>query len=206
MEEVQLIGREQEKAMLTKYGKSGKAEFVAVYGRRRVGKTFLIKQTWSDSFVFETSGVIQGTRDEQFAAFNQSLRRIGYTGNYVKNWMDAFFALEQTITPRLETGKRQVIFIDELPCMDVKGTRFVVALGHFWNSFVTNHNNLMLIVCGSATSWMVDNIVNNHGGLHNQITHLMHLHPFQLSQCEQFFHWRQMAWDRLSMLQAYMVF
>lgn len=206
MENVQLIGREQEKALLLKYGKSKKAEFVAVYGRRRVGKTFLIKQTLSDSFLFETSGVIQGTRDDQFAAFNQSLRRIGYIGAYVKNWMDAFFALEQTITPRLESGKRQVIFIDELPCMDVSGTRFVVALGHFWNSFVTNHPNLMLIVCGSATSWMVDNIVNNHGGLHNRITHLMHLHPYNLAQCEQFFRWREMSWDRLSMLQAYMIF
>ena len=93
MENVQLIGREQEKALLLKYGKSKKAEFVAVYGRRRFGKTFLIKQTLSDSFLFETSGVIQGTRDDQFAAFNQSLRRIGYIGAYVKNWMDAFFAL-----------------------------------------------------------------------------------------------------------------
>ena len=206
MEKVQLIGREQEKALLTKYSRSGKAEFVAVYGRRRVGKTFLIKQTLGDSFIFETSGVIQGTRDDQFAAFNQSLRRIGYTGAYAKNWMDAFFALEQAVSPRLDANKRQVIFIDELPCMDVAGTRFVVALGHFWNSFVTNHPNLMLIVCGSATSWMVDHIVNNHGGLHDRITHLMHLHPFNLAQCEQYFHWRGMAWDRLSVLQAYMIF
>ena len=114
--------------------------------------------------------------------------------------------MEQTILPKLDNRKRQVIFIDELPCLDIAGTRFVVALGHFWNSFVTNHNNLMLVVCGSATSWMVDNIVNNHGGLHNRITHLMHLRPFNLAQCEQFFRWRGMSWNRLSVLQAYMVF
>ena len=206
MEELQIIGREQEQSLLLKYAESRKAEFVAMYGRRRVGKTFLIKQTLGDMIIFETSGVIQGSRDDQFAAFNQSLRRIGYTGTFANNWMDAFFALEQTISPRLDPNKRQVVFIDELPCLDVVGTRFVPALGNFWNSFVTNHRNLMLVVCGSATSWMVDNIVNNHGGLHDRITHLMHLHPFNLARCEQFFQWHQMPWDRLSILQAYMVF
>lgn len=202
----QIIGREQEQNLLLTYAESEKAEFVAVYGRRRVGKTFLIKQTLGDKFVFETSGVIQGSRDDQFAAFNQSLRRTGYTGAFANNWMDAFFALEQTIIPRLIPDKRQVIFIDELPCLDVTGTRFVAALGNFWNSFVTNHRNLMLIVCGSATSWIVDNIVNNHGGLHNRITHQIHLHPFDLAGCEKFFQWRQMPWDRLSVMQAFMVF
>jgi len=206
MDAFQLIGREQEKSLLERYARSRKPEFVAVYGRRRVGKTFLIKQTLGDQLVFETSGVIQGSRDDQFAAFNQSLRRIGYTGDYTTKWMDAFFALEQTLNAQLDPDKRQIIFIDELPCMDVKGTRFVVALGHFWNSWVVNHPNLMLVVCGSATSWMVDNIVNNRGGLHNRITHLMHLHPFDLSQCEQLFRSRDMTWDRLAIMQAYMVF
>ncbi len=203
---MEIIGRTEEMAQLNRYATSNQPEFVAIYGRRRVGKTFLINKTLSAQMVFETSGVLMGEKDDQFAAFNQSLRRIGYTGKAPHKWMDLFFALEQTLTPRLDSNKRQIIFIDELPCFDVTGTRFVAALGHFWNSWVSKHDNLMLIVCGSATSWMVDNIVNNHGGLHDRITHLMHLHPFNLAQCEQFFQSRNMPWDRLSMLQAYMVF
>lgn len=203
---MELIGRTTETATLNSYAASAQAEFIALYGRRRVGKTFLINKVFADSFAFETSGVIEGCTDDQFAAFNQSLRRIGYDGPYVKKWMDAFFALEQTLTPRLDASRRQVIFIDELPCLDVNKTRFVIALGHFWNSWVVKHDNLMLIVCGSATSWMVDNVINNRGGLHNRVTHTMHLHPYNLAQCEQYFHARQMPWDRLAVTQAYMVF
>lgn len=201
-----IIGRTHEVECLKNYASSSKAEFVAVYGRRRVGKTFLINKTFGNQMIFDTSGVLMGEKEDQFSAFHQSLRRIGYSGKLPSNWMDAFFALEQTLTPRLDKTKRQVIFIDELPCFDITRTRFVAALGHFWNSWVSRQDNLMLIVCGSATSWMVDNIVNNHGGLHDRITHLMHLHPFNLSQCEQFFRWRNMPWDRLSVMQAYMVF
>lgn len=203
---MQLIGRTNEKALLQSYVGSQQAEFIAMYGRRRVGKTFLISNMFADMIVFETSGIIHGSSEDQFAAFNHSLRKIGYTGLYANTWMDAFFALEQTLTPKIKKDQRQVIFIDELPCLDVRSTRFVVALGHFWNSWVSKHNNLILIVCGSATSWMVDKIVNNHGGLHNRITHTMHLHPFNLAQCEEYFQARGMVWDRQSIMQAYMVF
>ena len=203
---MEIIGRTEEMAQLKRYAASIQPEFVAMYGRRRVGKTFLINKTLGEQMVFETSGVLMGEKDDQFEAFNQSLRRIGYKGKTPRKWMDMFFALEQTLTPNLDPNKRQIIFIDELPCFDVKGTRFVAALGHFWNSWVSKHDNLMLIVCGSATSWMVDNIVNNHGGLHDRITHLMHLHPFTLAQTEQYMQARQFKWDRLAILQAYMVF
>lgn len=203
---MEIIGRAKEIAQLNKYASSKQPEFVAMYGRRRVGKTFLINKTLGNQMVFETSGVLMGEKEYQFAAFNQSLRRIGYEGKSLNKWMDAFFALEQTLTPHLDPNKRQVIFIDELPCFDVAGTRFVEALGHFWNSWVSKHDNLMLIVCGSATSWMVNNIVNNHGGLHDRITHLMHLHPFTLAQTELYLQTRRFTWDRLAMLQAYMVF
>ena len=183
---MEIIGRTKEVTELNKYVSSNKPEFIAVYGRRRVGKTFLITKTLENQMIFETSGVIMGEKEDQFAAFNQSLRRIGYEGPTLTNWMEAFFTLEQLLTPRIKDGKRYIIFMDELPCFDTQGSRFVIALGHFWNSFVSKHDNLMLIVCGSATSWMVDNIVDNKGGLHDRITHSIHLHPFSLVQCEQF--------------------
>ncbi len=201
-----IVGRKEEMAQLNKYVASKQPEFVAIYGRRRVGKTFLINNTLGNQMVFETSGVLMGEKEDQVAAFNQSLRRIGYEGKSLTNWMDAFFALEQILESRLDINKRQIIFIDELPCFDVKGMRFVAALGHFWNSWVSKHDNLMLIVCGSATSWMVDKIVNNHGGLHDRITHLMHLHPYTLAQTEQYLQARKFKWDRLAILQAYMIF
>ena len=203
---MEIIGREAEVALLNNYASSNRPEFVAVYGRRRVGKTYLITQTLESQMIFETSGVIMGEKEDQFAAFNQSLRRIGYEGPSLTKWMDAFFALEQLLSPRIADGKRHIIFIDELPCLDTQGGRFVVALGHFWNSWVSRHSNLMLIVCGSATSWMVDNIVDNKGGLHDRITHTLHLHPFSLVQCELFLRAYRITWDKLTMLQAYMVF
>lgn len=201
-----LIGRGDEIKSLQNYYESEQAEFIAIYGRRRVGKTFLISQVFEDKIDFETSGVLLGSKEEQFAAFNQSLKRIGYEGPFIHVWMDAFFALEQLLASRLEDNKRHVIFIDELPCLDISGTRFVVALGHFWNSFVSKHTNLMLIVCGSATSWMITNIIDNHGGLHNRITHELYVSPFTLAQTEQYFITRGFVWDRLALLQIYMVF
>ena len=203
---MEIIGRTNEVALLNKYASSNKPEFVAVYGRRRVGKTFLITQTLENQMIFETSGVIMGEKEDQFAAFYQSLRRIGYEGSTLTNWMEAFFILEQLLTPRIKDGKRHIIFMDELPCFDTQGSRFVIALGHFWNTFVSRHDNLMLIVCGSATSWMVDNIVDNKGGLHNRITHALYLQPFSLAQSELFCKECHITWDRLSLLQAYMVF
>lgn len=101
-------------------------------------------------------------------------------------------------------GKKCVIFIDELPCLDITGTRFVSALSNFWNSFVSRHENMMLVVCGSATTWMIKNIVDNHGGLHNRITHEMHIHPFTLKETETYFQSRGFVWDRLSLTQLYM--
>jgi len=201
-----VIGRKSESKLLQRYANSNQAEFVAVLGRRRVGKTYLISKTFEGEIDFETSGVLNGSNEDQFAAFNQSLRRIGYEGDYAEKWMDAFFALEQTLLPKLNNNKRHIIFIDELPCFDIRGTRFVAALGNFWNSFVSKYSNLMLIVCGSATSWMIKNVVDNKGGLHNRITHEIHLHPFTLQQCEQYVKWRNIAWDRMSILQAYMIF
>ena len=96
---MEIIGRTEEMAQLKRYAVSIQPEFVAMYGRRRVGKTFLINKTLGEQMVFETSGVLMGEKDDQFEAFNQSLRRIGYKGKTPRKWMDMFFALEQTLTP-----------------------------------------------------------------------------------------------------------
>ena len=199
-----IVGRHQELDRFEKYYNSGKAEFIAVYGRRRVGKTFLIRQRFKDEFAFDMTGILEGTKSEQMTAFHTALKLSGYKGKKNLNWIDAFFALRQVLEKKIEPGKRCIIFIDELPCLDTPKAGFVNALGHFWNNWANWQSEIMLIVCGSATSWMVRNIIDNHGGLHDRITHDIHLRPFTLSEAEEFFNTNGFTWNRFSIMQAYM--
>ena len=199
-----IIGRKNELAQIEQYYNSGKAEFIAVYGRRRVGKTFLIRQHFKNQFAFDMTGVMEGTKSEQMTAFHAALKTYGYKGNKNQNWIDAFFSLRQLLESKIEKGKRCVIFIDEIPCLDTPKAGFINALGHFWNNWANWQSEIMLIVCGSATSWMVRNLIDNHGGLHDRITHEIHLHPFTLRETEEFFTHNGFAWNRLSIIQAYM--
>lgn len=202
-----VIGRKSEKATLKKYIESDKAEFIAVYGRRRVGKTFLIRQMFGSDFAFEVSGTINGKKDEQMVNFIQALKRFGYDGTKnPKTWYEAFELLQELLEPKIKRQEPCIIFIDELPCFDTQKARFITAFDHFWNGWASHYSNIKLIVCGSATSWMVNNIIDNHGGLHNRITHEMHLKPFCLAEAEEYFKEYGFGWNRLSVLHAYMVF
>ncbi|MCQ2234931.1 MAG: ATP-binding protein [Paludibacteraceae bacterium] len=199
-----LIGRNEEINQLHRYFNSTRAEFVALYGRRRVGKTFLVRHLYGDTFAFHVTGIMNGDKRTEMAAFIQALKQYGYKGTMPKTWLDAFFALQQLLESRIEKGHRCLVFIDELPCFDTPKAGFVSALSNFWNNWANWVSEVMLIVCGSATSWMVSNIIDNHGGLHNRITHEMHLHPFSLHETEEFFIARNSPWTRSIILQAYM--
>lgn len=199
-----LIGRTVEQQELLRYMESGRAEFIAVYGRRRVGKTFLIRKLFGTEFAFEVSGTIGGKRNEQMFNFVQSLRRYGYEGNEIPTtWNEAFDLLQRLLQPKAEAG-RCILFFDELPCFDTPRAGFVRAFDHFWNGWASHYPGIKLIVCGSATSWMVDNIIDNHGGLHNRITHELHLSPFTLAETEQYCTAYGFTWSRLAILQVYM--
>lgn len=200
----QLIGRQREQALLEACGHSGRAEFVAIYGRRRVGKTFMVRTYYHNTFAFDVTGVLDGSKAEQMESFHTALLEHGYKGKKCTSWIEAFFALRRLLEAKIKAGERCVIFIDELPCFDTPKAGFVNALGHFWNSWANWQPEVMLIVCGSATSWMVRNVIDNHGGLHDRITHEIHLHPFTLAEAEQFFAAGKFVWNRLSVLQAYM--
>ena len=199
-----IVGRNNEIARIEQYYNSGKAEFIAVYGRRRIGKTFLIRQYFRNQFAFDMTGVMEGSKAEQMTAFHTALKTYGYKGRKNQNWIDAFYALRELLEAKIEQGKRCVIFIDELPCLDTPKAGFVNALGHFWNNWANWQSEIMLIVCGSATSWMVRNVIDNHGGLHDRITHEIHLHPFTLAETEEYFAKNGFAWNRLSILRSYM--
>ena len=183
---------------------SDKAEFVAVYGRRRVGKTYLIQQYFENRFSFSATGIIGGSREEELFAFTSAMISSGYSGPRPKNWLEAFESLKKLLESHPPVG-RQVIYIDELPCFDTPKSGFVRALGHFWNTWASLRKDVVLIVCGSATSWMTDNIINDHGGLHDRTTHTICLRQFTLAETEAFLKVRGILWPRHQITEAYMM-
>ena len=198
-----IIGRDSQFAKLKSYEGSGKSEFIALYGRRRVGKTSLIRYYFKDKFDFFVSGVLEGEREDQKTAFRTALQKYGYKGPAPQNWHEAFEALG-TIVSRCKRKKRCVIFIDEISCFDIEYSRFVKELGIFWNNIASWQDNVFLVICGSATSWMIRNVIDNRGGLHRRVTHEMHLRPFTLYQSEMYFKAKHFKWDRMTILQLYM--
>ena len=202
---MKIIGRDTESAKLKSWYKSGKAEFVAIYGRRRVGKTYLVNTFFNNQFAFDATGIIGGTRAEELDAFHSALVEYGYSGPKPKKWMEAFDALKDLLKEKIVKGKRAIVFIDELPCMATPKSDLVKALDYFWNKWGSRQKELMLIVCGSATSWIVRNNIDNKGGLHNRITHEMHIFPFHLKETREFLSANKFKWNDVTVLQAYMI-
>ena len=207
-----IIGRKKEIEELERLYNADNAEFVAVYGRRRVGKTYLIKEVFKDRFAFWHTGLSPYDHDKKFLLRDQlqtffySLQDYGLEGEPCpKSWLEAFRLLEILLAKK-DDGSRQVVFIDELPWMDTARSRFIPAFEHFWNGWASKRDNIMLIVCGSATSWMEDNLINNKGGLYNRLNREMKLHPFTLAECEAYFRSKEMMMSRYDVAQTYMVF
>ena len=202
----EIIGRKAEIELLNKYAESGKAEFVAIYGRRRVGKTFLVNQVFKNRATFSMTGILDGDKKAQMHAFTDALDLYGQPNTPTpKNWYDAFQILRHFLSEKMSGNSPCIIFIDELPCFETRKSDFVNALGYFWNSWASLQDNLMLIVCGSATSWMIKNIIDNHGGLHDRITHEIHLKEFTLRETEEYLLSYGFPWDRMMVVQTYMV-
>jgi AAA+ ATPase superfamily predicted ATPase len=202
-----LIGRETEKKLLQEAMDSGSPELIAVFGRRRVGKTFLIRQYLAKSIVFEFVGTRDAKLAVQLGNFKNALgKAIGNDKIYrtPESWADAFDQLIHYLNSKLATG-RTVVFLDEFPWLNTHKAGFLPAFDHWWNSWGTKQNNLIVIICGSAASWMIRNIVNNKGGLHNRITRKIRLLPFNLKETEEFLHASAVNIDRYQLLQLYMV-
>ncbi len=184
-----IVGRESERQLLDDIMRSGRPEFLVVYGRRRVGKTYLIREYFKDSFSFYATGVPNTKTREQLKVFNTHLIEYGSKEKRVpQDWLEAFGRLREVLevdeVSRNPVGARRVIFLDELPWMDTARSDFKTALDHFWNSYASAKSDIVLIVCGSATSWIIDNILLDTGGLYNRVTRRMMLSPFTLSECE----------------------
>lgn len=199
-----IIGRNREQQILREAYDSEYSQFVAVYGRRRVGKTFLVRETFDYQFTFEHSGVARGNNRTQLTAFRDSLVDAGMPKSAIpSNWMEAFALLRQFIRQSPE-GKK-IIFIDEIPWMDAPRSNFVSALEYFWNAFASARKDILLIICGSATSWIINKVLKNHGGLHNRVTCRLHIQPFSLNECEKYVESLGMNLSRYDLLELYMV-
>ena len=206
-----MIGRKQELEILEECLGSGRPEFLALYGRRRVGKTYLIKEFFNETFSFYATGVNGENKKYQLRAFKSALEKYGDPDRTIpKDWFEAFERLQKLLqrdeVVRDYKSGRRVIFLDELPWMDTPRSEFKSAFDFFWNSWGSSQKDLFLIVCGSATSWIMDNIVKDTGGLYNRITRQMRLMPFDLSECEQLLKLNGLRYSRKQVVESYMIF
>ena len=201
-----IIGRKKEQEALKRFSESEKAEFIAIYGRRRVGKTYLIREFFDNQFAFYHTGLANTGMKMQLRSFNSSLNSYS-TNKYskAKTWFDSFEQLKHLLTTINKNGKK-IVFIDEMPWIDTSRSGFLTALEHFWNGWASGQKDILLIVCGSVTSWIVDKILNNHGGLHNRVTQQINLKPFTLAECEEYYEKHHLEMSRLEMLESYMIF
>ncbi|MFM8454928.1 MAG: AAA family ATPase [Gammaproteobacteria bacterium] len=205
-----LVGRKSEKTILSEFLDSNQAEFLAVYGRRRVGKTFLIREFFSNKkcVFFNTTGMRAGTRSEQIAHFMDEVGRVFYQGaalETVKTWNAAFNILTKALSG-INKNKKIVLFLDEFPWMATRKSRLLENLEYYWNQHWSNQKNIKLIICGSSASWIINKIINNKGGLHNRVTTRILLEPFCLSETRDFLISKGISLNHQQILQLYMSF
>ena len=200
-----IIARTSEIDTLERKFNSGKSEFVIVYGRRRIGKTFLVNNVFADRLTFAYVGARKQKPKKQLQRFAEQLKSYSCSpfAPVLANWDEAFQAL-RTLIESKPKETRKVVFFDEMPWIDTPRSSFVEALEYFWNAWAAQRNDILFIACGSATSWMVNKLVKNKGGLHNRITEQIYLRPFRLGECEEYLHANGCVWDRYTILQCYM--
>ncbi|MEZ4849294.1 MAG: ATP-binding protein [Bacteroidia bacterium] len=200
-----LIGRKEEKEILQKAYNSMRPEMVAVIGRRRVGKTFLIRSVFENRIKFEVTGIKDAKKEEQLENFAIQLNEFARPTLPVKNpssWLEAFALLRSYLETQLGSEKI-VVFLDELPWLATHKSGFIKALGSFWNSWASK-KNVLLVICGSAASWMIKKIVKDKGGLHNRITRRITLKSFNLAETEVYLKSNHVNMERYQILQIYM--
>ena len=201
-----MIGRKKELEILANTYASKKAELIAVFGRRRVGKTYLVGSFFEGKIDFELTGLKDGTKQQQLRNFAYSLKDVQKLEDLPPppiDWLEAFHQLKTYLESLDNTEKRKVVFIDELPWMAGGRSDFLTGFSYFWNSYAAKAN-IIVVICGSATAWMIQKIINDKGGLHNRVTRRIHLQAFTLAETEAYFQEKHIAFDRYQLLLLYM--
>jgi AAA+ ATPase superfamily predicted ATPase len=202
---MELIGRKNEIRELQRFHASDRPELIVVYGRRRVGKTYLIKEHFKNDFAFYFTGTVGTSNAAHLRNFDEAIAEYGGEAAPASaNWHNAFGKLRALLFAQGEG--RKVVFMDEMPWLDAPGTDFLTAFDYFWNSWASAIPEILFILCGSSTSWITKKLFRNRGGLHNRVTGRIYLAPFSLGECEEFFKSRRVEITRYQMLESYMVF
>lgn len=210
-----IIGRETEKELLGRIFQSKKSEFVAIYGRRRVGKSYLVSEFFRERILFSAVGTYLKDDDKDYESYRKLQLSHFYDSLILSgldpktpapaNWREAFLLLRVLLSGK--KNRRKVVFIDELPWLaGPQSSELISELGYFWNSWADSQRNIVLIVCGSATSWMLDNVIRDYGGLHGRLTEKIKLLPFTLAECEQFYRREGFYMSRYEIALSYMAF
>ena len=205
-----IVGRKEELADLEEYCSSSKAEFICIYGRRRVGKTYLVENFFRDSFAFSVTASEDKRQRPQLRVFHAALCRFRSPHKTLpKDWFQAFEWLRDLLESDdvdLFDKRRRIVFLDEFPWFATKRSDFLMAFSNFWNGWASRQDDIVVVVCGSATSWIIKNLFENTGSLFNRVTRQIYLAPFTLRETEQMAEVLQLGWGREALLQSYMVF
>ncbi len=201
-----ILGRKEELKILARLHKSQKAEFLAIYGRRRIGKTYLIHEYFKDKGIyFDFTGTKGASKEQQLRNFADkfaSTFRLGNSISPLPDWQEAFFLLRKELET-LSPNQKFILFFDELPWIASPKSGMLSALEYFWNSYLSKKKNVLLIVCGSAASWMIKKIAHNKGGFHNRLTQQIRLLPFTLNETEQFLQAQGVDLERKRIVEIY---
>ena len=206
MSEQQIIGRVHERKVLSDLCRDRQARLIAIYGRRRVGKTYLIKQFFKDQFDFFFTGSYETSAQIQLSLFQSMLTQYsGVAMAQPEDWFTAFERLKNYLSGI--NKERLIVFLDELPWMDTPKSNFLQAFSYFWNTWASTRKGLKVIVCGSSTSWMLDKVIGDKGGLYGRTSRSIYLAPFTLYETEQFLiHNKGIQWSRFQIVEVYMIF
>ena len=200
-----IIGRDYEQSLIKKLYQSDKAELVAIYGRRRVGKTYLVKRFFDEQFDFYFTGLYETPKQVQLSVFAAEIeKKTGKATPVPKTWFEAFRLLRKYLSTLRK--RKIVVFLDELPWMDTPKSHFIQAFGYFWNSWASMQDGMKLFICGSSTTWMLSKIIGDKGGLYGRVTRQIYLAPFRLNETEEFLiKAKGIRWNRYQITEAYMI-
>lgn len=201
-----LTGRKKEIGILNDMLQSRSSELIAVYGRRRVGKTFLIRETYKSNIVFEITGYYKGSMRDQLRNFYTQIKDASPRFREVKapaDWFTAFLLLADYLNG-LQSKKKKVVFIDEFPWIATARSKFLTAFEHFWNTYCTKRSDLVVVICGSAASFMINKIIKNKGGLYNRLSCKIQLMPFDLNETGEFLEKKHIRFGHYDIIQLYM--
>ncbi len=200
-----MIGRQQQLAQIESINNSAESAFVAVMGRRRVGKTYLIDNAFAGQIIFQISGIQDGNTKEQLKNFDRILQQRFKKKNIKSNdWGEAFFTLRLCLSNLPKRKKKYVVFLDELPWMATTKSGCLQQLANFWNDYLSKANNFILVICGSASSWLINNVTNDKGGLHNRLTDILRVEPFTIKEVATYLSTRKINWTNTEIVKIYM--